>query len=58
MRMKGKYSESDETTLSLQVAEIDTRTMTMTVRERLWNTATWGASTTVSVARADYGSLR
>lgn len=58
MRMKGKYSESDETTLSFQVAEIDTRTMTMTVRERLWNTATWGASTTVSVAPADYGSLR
>jgi hypothetical protein len=56
--MKGKYSESDETTLSFQVAEIDTRTMTMTVRERLWNTATWGASTTVSVAPADYGSLR
>jgi hypothetical protein len=48
--MKGKYSESDETKLSYHVAEIDTRTMTMTVRERLWNTATWGASTTVSVA--------
>ena len=48
--MKGKYSESDETKLSFQVAEIDTRTMTMTVRERLWNTASWGASTTVSIA--------
>jgi len=48
--MKGKYSERDETKLSFQVAEIDTRTMTMTVRERLWNTATWGASTTVSIA--------
>lgn len=48
--MKGKYSESDETKLSFQVAEIDTRTMAMTVRERLWNTASWGTSTTVSIA--------
>jgi hypothetical protein len=48
--MKGKYSESDETKLSFQVADIDTRSMTMTVRERLWNTASWGASTTVSIA--------
>jgi hypothetical protein len=48
--MKGKDSESDETKLSFHVVEIDTRTMTMTVRERLWNTATWGVSTTVSVA--------
>jgi hypothetical protein len=48
--MKGKYSESDETKLSFHVAEIDTRTMTMTVRERLWNTASWGASTTVGIA--------
>jgi predicted MPP superfamily phosphohydrolase len=48
--MKGKYSESDETKLSFQVAEIDTRTMIMTVRERLWNTASWGASTTVGIA--------
>jgi len=47
--MKGKYSESDETKLSYQVVEIDTRTMRMTVRERLWNTAAWGASTTVSI---------
>jgi predicted MPP superfamily phosphohydrolase len=50
--MKGKYSESDETKLSFQVADIDTRTMTMTVRERLWNTASWGASTTVSMMPA------
>ncbi|HKF68096.1 MAG TPA: hypothetical protein VKB36_16230, partial [Vicinamibacterales bacterium] len=48
--MKGKYSESDESKLSFQVAEIDTRTMRMTVRERLWNTAAWGASTMVSIA--------
>jgi hypothetical protein len=48
--MKGRYSESDETKLSFQVAEIDTRSMSMTVRERLWNTASWGASTTVSIA--------
>jgi hypothetical protein len=48
--MKGRYSESDETKLSFHVAEIDTRSMTMTVRERLWNTASWGASTTVSIA--------
>jgi predicted MPP superfamily phosphohydrolase len=56
--MKGKYSESDETKLSFQVAEIDARTMTMTVRERLWNTATWGASTTVSVAPVTHVSKR
>ena len=47
--MKGKTSESDETKLSFQVAAIDTKTMSLSVRERLWNTATWGASTTVAL---------
>ena len=56
--MKGKYSESDETKLSFQVAEIDTRTMRMTVRERLWNTAAWGASTTVSIAPQAFRATR
>jgi len=56
--MKGKYSESDETKLSFQVAEIDTRTMRMTVRERLWNTAAWGAATTVSIAPQAFRAAR
>src|SRR5712671_1757174 len=47
--MKGHDSEQDETKLSFHVASIDTRTHTLTVRERLWNTATWGASATVSL---------
>ena len=50
--MKGRYSESDETRLSYHLASIDTRTMTMTVRERLWNTAGWGDSATVSLTPA------
>jgi hypothetical protein len=40
--MKGRLSETDERRLSYHVATIDTDTMTMTVRERLWNAATWG----------------
>jgi hypothetical protein len=47
--MKGKYSEKDETKLSFHIVTIDTQRMTMTVRERLWNTATWGAATTVNL---------
>ena len=47
--MKGKFSESDERRLSYQVATISTSTMTMTVRERLWNTASWGDAATVSL---------
>ncbi len=48
--MKGKFSESDERKLSYQVATIDPDTSTMTVRERLWNTASWGDSITVSLS--------
>ena len=51
--MKGKFSESDERRLSYHVATIDTRTMTMTVRERLWNTASWGDTKTVSLRPRD-----
>jgi len=47
--MKGKFSETDERKLSYHVATIDTGTMTMTVRERLWNTASWGDATTVDL---------
>jgi predicted MPP superfamily phosphohydrolase len=47
--MKGKFSEADERRLSYHVATIDTDTMAMTVRERLWNTASWGDAVTVSV---------
>ena len=47
--MKGKFSEGDERRLSYQVGTIDTQTMKMTVRERLWNMASWGAATSVGV---------
>src|SRR5215471_425301 len=51
--MKGKFSESDERRLSYHVATIDTQTMTITVRERLWNTASWGDTKTVSLRPRD-----
>jgi hypothetical protein len=47
--MKGKFSEADERRLSYHVATIDTQTMKMTVRERLWNTSAWGATAVVSL---------
>jgi hypothetical protein len=55
--MKGEYSSGDETKLSFQLISIDTKTLTMTVRECLWNTRpagfnksiTWGASKTISL---------
>ncbi len=53
--MKGDYSRADETKLSFQVITINTRTLTMTVRECLWNTDPqnpqknihWGATKTL-----------
>jgi hypothetical protein len=53
--MKGKYSSKDETKLSFQLVTIDTITLTMTVRECLWNTdpahpgknIQWGESKTM-----------
>jgi len=51
--MKGKFSESDERRLSYHVATIDTQTMTMTVRERLWNTASWGETASVEMRPRD-----
>jgi predicted MPP superfamily phosphohydrolase len=48
--MKGHDSETDESRLSFQVATIDPLRQTMTVRERLWNSATWGDSATVDVS--------
>ena len=48
--IKGRYSEMDESKLSFQVVTIDTRAMTMTVRERLWTAAAWGDSNTVNIA--------
>ncbi|HEY5406310.1 MAG TPA: metallophosphoesterase [Ginsengibacter sp.] len=53
--MKGDYSSTDQTKLSFQVITIDTKSLTMTVRECLWNTdpsnpeknIQWGASKTV-----------
>jgi predicted MPP superfamily phosphohydrolase len=50
--MKGHESEQDETRLSFHVATIDTQAMTLTVRERLWNTGRWGDSVTVSLSPA------
>lgn len=55
--MKGNYSGSDETKLSFQLISIDTKNMTMTVRECLWNTTpslpstpvVFGTSKTISL---------
>jgi hypothetical protein len=56
--MKGAISSQDERKLSFQVATIDMRARTMTVRECLWNAdpqhpasaAAWGGSTTVALS--------
>jgi hypothetical protein len=55
--MKGTISgidaadgKGDPTKLSFQVISIDSGAKNMTVREYLWNTKTWGASKTVSLA--------
>jgi hypothetical protein len=42
--------KGDPTKLSFQVVNIDPLAKKMTVREYLWNTKQWGASTTVSLA--------
>jgi hypothetical protein len=42
--------KGDPSKLSFQVISIDSGAKNMTVREYLWNTKTWGASTTVSLA--------
>ena len=56
--MKGKFSESDERKLSYHVASIDTDTMTLTVRERLWNTASWGDSVVVNLSPSAQAAAR
>jgi hypothetical protein len=48
--MKGNFSAADPTKLSFQVISIDNDAKKMTVREYLWNTKTWGTSTTISLA--------
>jgi len=56
--MKGRYSNSDETKLSFQIATLNPASRTMTVREVLWNSdprhpranLKWGSSTTVSLS--------
>ncbi len=48
--MKGNLSVADPNKLSFQVISIDTDAKKMTVREYLWNSKTWGTSTTVSLA--------
>ncbi len=53
--MKGNYSSKDETKLSFQLVTINTKTLTMTVRECLWNvdpshpgkSIKWGESRTI-----------
>jgi hypothetical protein len=54
--MKGKYSAHDETLLSFQLITIDPSSLTMTVRECLWNSLPsdpsvlkWGDSTQLSL---------
>ena len=42
--------KGDPSKLSFQVISIDSDAKKMTVREYLWNTKTWGTSTTVSLA--------
>src|SRR5262249_4832230 len=57
--LKGRFSSSDETKLSFQIATIEPSSRTMTVREVLWNSdprhpsvnVKWGSSTTVSLSR-------
>ncbi|HIJ88653.1 MAG TPA: hypothetical protein HPP97_13405 [Desulfuromonadales bacterium] len=48
--MKGNFSATAPGLLSYQVISIDPAAANMTVREYLWNTKTWGASKTVSLA--------
>ncbi|MEI6208539.1 MAG: metallophosphoesterase [Desulfuromonadales bacterium] len=48
--MKGNFSATDATKLSFHVVSVDPTALKMTVREYLWNTKQWGASTTVSLA--------
>jgi Calcineurin-like phosphoesterase len=60
--MKGAQSLPDERKLSFQVATIDQRQLTMTVRECLWNAEAtalsggvqWGASATVALGSCGY----
>jgi hypothetical protein len=55
--MKGKFSSKDESKLSFQVITIDPATLTLTVRECLWNTdptkpettPVWGESRTLQL---------
>jgi hypothetical protein len=48
--MKGNFSATDPSKLSFQVVTIDNAAKNMTVREYLWNTRSWGASRTISLA--------
>lgn len=48
--MKGNVSVGDPTKLSFQVVSIDSASKNLTVREYLWNTKSWGASKTISLA--------
>jgi hypothetical protein len=47
--MKGTVSFDDPSKLTFKVVSIDPEAKNMTVRDYLWNTKTWGASTNVSL---------
>jgi hypothetical protein len=47
--MKGTASADDPSKLTFKVISIDPEAKNMTVRDFLWNTKTWGASTNVSL---------
>ncbi len=48
--MKGSVSKTDPSQLAFKVISIDPSAENMTVRDYMWNTNTWGASTTVSLS--------
>jgi len=47
--MKGTVSSDDPSKLTIKVVSIDPEAKNMTVRDYLWNTKMWGASTNVSL---------
>jgi hypothetical protein len=50
--MKGTVSMDDPSKLTFKVVSIDPEARNMTVRDYLWNTRMWGATTNVSLVPA------
>jgi hypothetical protein len=48
--MKGSLSSTDPTKLAFKVVTIDSEAKKMTVRDYMWNTKRWGATTNISLA--------